>query len=63
MTVNTLNLYVILGQNWTLLEDAGVWPYIAWTLFVFAYIYVIFLQALSKDARKVFYAAACSSCW
>ena len=54
MTVNTLNLYVILGQNWTLLEDAGVWPYIAWTLFVFAYIYVIFLQALSKDARKVF---------
>ena len=58
MTVNTLNLYVVLGQNWLRLEEAGVWPYIAWGLFALAYLYAIFLQALSKDGRKVFLTGA-----
>ena len=58
MTVNTLNLYVILGQNWLRLEEAGVWPYIAWGLFALAYLYAIFLQVLSKDGRKVFLTGA-----
>ena len=58
MTVNTLNLYVVLGQNWLRLEEAGAWPYIAWTLFVFSYIYVVFLQAFSRDARKIFLSGA-----
>ncbi len=58
MTVNTLNLYVILGQNWLRLEEAGVWPYIAWGLFALAYLYAIFLQLLSKDGRKVFLTGA-----
>ena len=58
MTVNTLNLYVILGQNWLRLEEAGVWPYIAWGLFALAYLYAIFLQALSKDGCKVFLTGA-----
>ena len=58
MTVNTLNLYVILGQNWLRLEEAGVWPYIAWALFALSYLYAIFLQLLSKDRRKVFLTGA-----
>ena len=58
MTVNTLNLYVILGQNWLRLEEAGVWPYVAWGLFALAYLYAIFLQLLSKDGRKVFLTGA-----
>ena len=58
MTVNTLNLYVVLGQNWLRLEEAGVWPYIAWGLFALAYLYAIFLQLLSKDGRKVFLTGA-----
>ena len=58
MTVNTLNLYVILAQNWKRLEEAGAWPYVAWALFVLSYLYAIFLQALSKDGRKVFLSGA-----
>ena len=58
MTVNTLNLYVILGQNWLRLEEAGVWPYIAWALFALAYLYAIFLQLLSRDGRKLFLTGA-----
>ena len=58
MTVNTLNLYVILGQNWLRLEEAGVWPYVAWGAFALAYLYAIFLQLLSKDGRKVFLTGA-----
>lgn len=58
MTVNTLNLYVVLGQNWMQLENAGIWPAVAWALFVFSYVYAILLQLLSKDARKVFLTGA-----
>ena len=58
MTVNTLNLYVILGQNWLRLEDAGIWLYVAWALFALSYLYAIFLQLLSRDGRKVFLTGA-----
>ena len=54
MTVNTLNLYAILGLNWTQLEQSGAWPYVAWALFALFYAYAIFLQVRSGDARKVF---------
>ena len=58
MTVNTLNLYVVLGQNWLRLEDAGIWLYVAWALFALSYLYAIFLQLLSRDGRKVFLTGA-----
>ena len=58
MTVNTLNLYIIFGQNWKQVEEAGVWPYIAWALFALSYLYAIFLQLLSRDGRKVFLTGA-----
>ena len=58
MTVNTLNLYAALGQNWLKLEEAGFWPYIAWGLFALSYVFAILLQLFSKDGRKVFLTGA-----
>ena len=58
MTVNTLNLYIIFGQNWKQVEEAGVWLYVAWAMFALSYLYAIFLQLLSKDRRKVFLTGA-----
>ena len=59
MTVNTLNLYIIFGQNWKQVEEAGVWLYVAWAMFALSYLYAIFLQLLSRDRRKVFLTGAC----
>ena len=58
MTVNTFNLYIIFGQNWKQVEEAGIWLYVAWAMFALSYLYAIFLQLLSRDRRKVFLTGA-----
>ncbi|NLD58321.1 MAG: phospholipid carrier-dependent glycosyltransferase [Clostridiales bacterium] len=54
MTVNTFNLYAILGGNWVPLSSVGAWAALPWALFVLSYIYSIALLAISRDAKKVF---------
>ncbi|NLF27038.1 MAG: phospholipid carrier-dependent glycosyltransferase [Clostridiales bacterium] len=54
LTVNTFNLYAILGGNWLALSKIGGWAALPWALFVLSYIYSIALLAVSRDAGKVF---------
>ena len=58
MTVNTLNLYVILGQNWLPAGGSGVWHLRRLGVVRARVSLRHLLQLLSKDGRKVFLTGA-----
>ena len=53
MTINTLNLYQLLGMNWARAEDHAAMMTVAWVLFGLAYVYTagLFVAARKKPQR------------
>ena len=54
VTVNTLNLYELLGLNWAHAEDHGGIMLIAWIAFAAAYVYCFALLIASKKPNRLF---------
>ena len=53
LTLNTLNLYTLLGFNWTAISAQPGWTLFAWILFGASYVYAGFLYLKSKKPRHL----------
>ena len=53
LTINALNLYALLGFNWTATSAQPVWTVLAWVLFGASYVYAGFLYLKSRKPRHL----------
>ena len=53
LTINSLNLYALLGFNWVSTEAQPVWTIFAWVMFALAYLYAGFLCLKSKRRQHL----------
>lgn len=53
LTINALNLYALLGFNWTATASQPLWTIFAWALFALSYALCILICAKSKKNRHL----------
>lgn len=53
LTINALNLYEMLGYNWTATAAQPVWTAFAWCMFALAYLYAGFLYLQSRRGDRL----------
>ena len=53
LTINALNLYTLLGFNWTATSVQPLWTAFAWCMFALSYLYAAFLCIKSRENRHL----------